>query len=65
MNISSKTDDVCSFSLEVSAGHDMPDLGELPVVSLYNEGLLEPGVSLSLKIRASTDAPVDSRGLIS
>ena len=71
MNISSKTDDVCSFSLEASIGHDTPDLGEVPVVSLYNEGLLEPGVSLSLKIRASqhssrmTEAPADSRGLIS
>jgi hypothetical protein len=30
--------DVCSFSLEASTGHDTPDLGGLPVVSLYNEG---------------------------
>jgi hypothetical protein len=37
-NISSKTDDVRSYSLEASTGHDTPDLGELPVVSLYNEG---------------------------
>ena len=38
LNISSETDDVCSFSLEASTGHDASDPGELPVVSLYNEG---------------------------
>jgi len=35
---SSKTDDVRSYSLEASTGHDTPDLGEPPVVSLYNDG---------------------------
>lgn len=44
--ISSKTGDVCSFSLEASTGHDTLDLGELPVRLAVQRGGCSSLVSL-------------------
>jgi len=40
------------FRWKAPTGHETPDQGELPVVPLYEARLLQPDVSLSLKIRA-------------
>lgn len=70
-NISSKTDYVCSFSLEASTGHDTPDPGELPIVPLSEERPTQARrLSItedqgSLHSSRMTDDLADSRGLVS